>query len=35
MEPADRVTRFIRVLLGAALAMLMLQVTAGLIERVF
>ena len=35
MEPVDRVTRFIRMLLGATLAMLVLQVAAGLIERAF
>ncbi len=35
MEPVDRVARFIRVLLGAAIAVLVLQVTVGLIQHVF
>ena len=35
MEPADRVTRFVRVLLGAAIAVLVLQVVAGLIQHMF
>ena len=35
MEPVDRVARFIRVLLGAAIAVLVLQVAAGLIEHAF
>ena len=35
MEPVDRVTRFIRVLLGAAITVLVLQLAAGLIEHAF
>ena len=35
MEPVKRVNRLIRVRLGAAIAVLVLQVAAGLIEHAF
>ena len=35
MEPVDRVARFIRVLLGAAITVRVLQVAAGLIKHAF